>query len=416
MANTTAQTNMATMWDEVAQSTDINATLSKMLPKYEFSDLEGQRSNGDDIDGAQADTVWIPQEYRFTDQDGIISTDGDYQDLTSRLIPVRRNKAKRILFQISTKELRDPALRGKATRGVMRQLRNAVDKEVYQTIYNQSSMVIKSTTDFAWTDGSDAEILMVNNGLSAYQKKLLLSNKDYAKVAKELGNSAFKDSTNLTAFEKARIPDIATFDTFRSDYLLTLGANAATTITVNLDQSHTVATYTDADQDTYLDNRSMTLNVNVGFGADAKGDKFTIAGINAVNPETLEDNGELQTFTVIGGTTLAPIIQPAIVITGPYQNCTAEAADLAAVTILNNVQSNPSIFWAEDSVQLVPGRLPVSGGGVDVVEAVTEQGLPMRMTYQYDFHNEVFNCKALIFFDVAVINPEQTGMILSNQT
>jgi hypothetical protein len=417
MANTIAQSNMASLWDEVAQGTDMNASVSKMLPKYEFSDLDGQRSSGTDISAAQADTEWIPQEYRFTAQDGIVSTSGDFQDLTERMIPVRRNKAKRILFQIGTKALRDPRTRSKAAQGVMRDIRNAVDTTAYQEIINQSSLVIKSTSDFDWTDGSDAEILMVNNGLSAYQKKLLLSNSDYSKVAQSLGNNQYygKEGVPLDAFSKSKIPDIATFMTHRSDYLLNLAANATTTATVNGNQSHTVATYTDANQDNYLDNRSMTLNVNVGL-TTAVGTKFTIAGVNAYNPETRTDNGSLQTFTVIGGTSLAPIIQPAIVITGPYQNCSAQAADTAAITVLNNVASNPSVFWTEDSVQLVPGRLPVTGGGVDVVEAVTEQGLPMRMTYEYDFHNEVFNCKALIFFDVAVINPEQTGIILTNQT
>jgi len=197
--------------------------------------------------------------------------------------------------------------------------------------------------------------------------------------------------------------------------LINLPLNAVTTATVNGLQSHTVATYTDGNQDNYQDNRSMTLNVNVGL-TTAIGTKFTIAGVNAVNPETRTDNDELQTFTVVGGTSLAPIVQPAIVITGPYQNCTAAAADTAAITVLNIANKAPSVFWADDSVQLIPGVLPTDGGGVDVMEGVTAQGLPMRMSYQWDFHNEVLNCKALVYFDVAVINPEQTGIILSNQT
>jgi len=40
----------------------------------------------------------------------------------------------------------------------------------------------------------------------------------------------------------------------------------------------------------------------------------------------------------------------------------------------------------------------------------------MRMTYTYDFHNEVFLMKGLVYFDVQVIMPNQVGMILSNQT
>jgi len=413
MANTTAHDNMLTMWDEVLQGTDMSATISKMLPKYDMSDVDGERGN---VLG-NADTEWVPQEYRFQTLDGIVSSDSDYEDLVERLVPIRRSRAKRVLFQLSTKELRDPRTRTKAAKGVMRDIRNAVDIDCYQEIINQSSLVIQTSSDFNIDEGIDAEVLMINNGLAAYNKCLLLSNRDYAKVAKELGarTGLGKDGVALTAFEKATIPPIAGFDTYRSDYLINLPLNAVTTATVNGLQSHTVATYTDGNQDNYQDNRSMTLNVNVGL-TTAIGTKFTIAGVNAVNPETRTDNDELQTFTVVGGTSLAPIVQPAIVITGPYQNCTAAAADTAAITVLNIANKAPSVFWADDSVQLIPGVLPTDGGGVDVMEGVTAQGLPMRMSYQWDFHNEVLNCKALVYFDVAVINPEQTGIILSNQT
>lgn len=418
MANSIAQDNMMTLWDEVANGTDMNATVSKMLPKYDFDDTDGQRSHGVDNAASTADTEWIPQEYRFQVLDGIVSTDGDFEDLVERLIPVRRNKAKRVLFQLTTKQLRDSRTRAKAAKGVMRDIRNAVDVAVYQEIINQSSLVIQTGSDFSIDDAIDAENLMINNGLAAYNKTMLTSNRDYAKVAKELGNrlGLGADGKALTAFEKAAIPMMASFDTFKSDYLINLPANASAGVTVNGTQSHTVATFTDADQDNYLDNRSMTLNVNNGFGGSAIGTKFTIAGINALNPETRTDNDELQTFTVIGGTSLAPLIQPAIVTAGPYRNCSAVATDTNAIVILNTTDKAPTVFWADESVQLVPGNLPVEGGGVDVLETVTEQGLPMRMTYEWDFHNEVFNCKALVFFDVVVINPEQTGMVLTNQS
>lgn len=418
MANSIAQDNMMTLWDEVANGTDMNATVSKMLPKYDFDDTDGQRSHGVDNAASTADTEWIPQEYRFQVLDGIVSSDSDFEDLVERLIPVRRNKAKRVLFQLTTKQLRDSRTRAKAAKGVMRDIRNAVDVAVYQEIINQSSLVIQTGVDFSIDDAIDAENLMINNGLAAYNKTMLTSNRDYAKVAKELGNrlGLGADGKALTAFEKAAIPMMASFDTFKSDYLINLAANAAAGVTINGAQSHTVATFTDVNQDNYLDNRSMTLNVNVGVGGSAVGTKFTIAGVNALNPETRTDNDELQTFTVIGGTSLAPLIQPAIVITGPYRNCSAEAADTAAVVILNTTDKAPTVFWADESVQLIPGNLPVEGGGVDVLETVTEQGLPMRMTYEWDFHDEVFNCKALVFFDVVVINPEQTGMVLTNQT
>lgn len=418
MANSFSQSFMTTWWDELLQSTDMDATLSKTLPKWDFGDLEGERSNGKDIAGNQADTVWIPQDVRFIAQDGYVSTNGDFQDIIERNVPVRRNKAHRILFKISTKALRDPMHRQKAIEGARREIRNKIDMVAYQTIINNASMTIKSTAAFDWTLGVDAENLMINNGLAAYNSKLWLSNKDYAAVAKELGKNQYygRDGVPLSAFEKTKIPNIANFDTYSSNYLLNLTGNAAAGVTVNGNQSHTVATYTSADQDQYLDNRSMVLNVNTGFGASAIGTKFTIAGVYAVNPETRTVSSDLRTFTIIGGSSTAPVIQPAIVVSGPYQNCSVQAADAAAITVLSKTTAAPSVFWADDSVYLVPGRLPVTpAAGVEVMEGVTEQGLPMRMTYQYDFHNEELLCKAVIYFDVAATCPDMIGAILTNQ-
>jgi hypothetical protein len=56
--------------------------------------------------------------------------------------------------------------------------------------------------------------------------------------------------------------------------------------------------------------------------------------------------------------------------------------------------------------------VPNDAGGVESVDAVTEQGLPMRLTYRYDFHNETFECKALIYFDVQVVYPWMLGAII----
>ena len=280
---------------------------------------------------------------------------------------------------------------------------------------DQASLIHTTDADFSWQDGIDAELLMLNAGLSAYDRKLFLSNRHYGKVAKELGQFSREIFTN-DAVTRARIPDLATFQTMRSDYLLTLDASSASGVTVNGNQSHTVATY-DANG-FYLDNRYMQLNLTGATIANMPvGTKFTIAGVNQVNPETRTDNDELQTFTVVTAGNGTVTVAPAIVIDGPYQNCSAQAADSAAVSVLNIAANNPSLFYTPESTVLVPGRLPIpqDAGGVQSVDATSDQGLPMRLSYWYDPHNEVFNMKALVYFDVQVIYPWMLGAILDKQ-
>lgn len=415
MANTFSKDKMATLFEETAATTSLNLTLSKSLDTYDMSDIADMGRTTDSA-GSGADTEWIPQEYRFTVQDGIESTSGDFQDLIDRNIPVRRNKAKRILTQIKTKDLRDPMRLERAKKGMAKDIANAVDLVSYETMRNRANMTLALTGDFSYDDAILAESKMLNAGLGRYDKKLCLSISHYNKVAQAL-QTASRDVLVNDALSRAQVPNLSTFDTMRAEYTNTLAGNATTGLVVNGNQSHTVATY-DASDEFYLDNRQMTLAITGATTSNfPAGTKFTIAGVNAYNPETRTDNGELQEFTVVTAGTGSAVISPAIVITGPYQNCSAQAADTAAITILNIADNAASLFYTPESTFLVPGYLPVANqaGGVETFDGVTDNGLPMRMTMWWDPHAEALNIKTLIFFDVAVVHPEQVGVILDKQ-
>lgn len=421
MANSLAHDKMCTLWEETAETTSMKMSLSKDLNIYDL-DSEANKdrasSGSDNSNDNGSDRQYIPQDYRFETQDGIVSQDSDFQDIVDRMIPVNRAKSKRILAQIDAKGLRDPQRRSQVAKGFARDIANAVDLTCYQTMIDRSTMIIKNSGDFDYATAIDAEVKMLNHGLGAFDRKLFLANSDYAKVAKDLGASQYHGgSIPVDALTKAKIPNLATFDTMRSDYLINQAAPSAAGMTVNGNQSHTVATY-DANG-FYLDNREMTLLITGGTAAKLPvGRKFTIAGVNFLHPETRQDTGDLLEFTVLSSGAGTATISPAIVTTGPYRNASAQAAAGAAVTALNTSATAPSLFYAPESTVLVPGRLPVpqDGAGVSAVEATTEQGLPMRLTYWFDPHNEVFNMKALVFFDCQVVLPNLLGGIYSNQT
>lgn len=406
MANEVAN-EIKVMWNDVASTTDINCTLSKALENFAMGELEGARTD---------DQVYVPQEYRFNVQDGLTSTDGDFQDLIDRMIKIDRTKVKRVLFKISAKELRDPRLLKMAAEGVARDIRNAIDVAAYETAIEEGSLVHTTATDFDWQTATDIEVKMADQGLSAYAKKGFLSLTDYSKVAQQLGAYQYTDGIPKDALTKAMLPPIASFETIRADYRKVLPANTTTGVTVNGNQSHTPATYVAGSTTEFLDNRRMTLNVNVGTITNMpRGTKFTIAGINSLNPETREDTGYLQTFTVLSGTGSALTISPAIVTSGPYANCTDIANDTAAVTILNTAACAPSVFYTPESLLLVPGQLPLGGPGVDEVVTVTENGIPLVMTMEKDFHTGDLKCKGVVYFDIVAKHPERIAVCLTNQ-
>ena len=360
----------------------------------------------------------FPQGYRFDTSEGIVSQESDFEDIIDRMIPVNRGRSIKVLAQIDAKGLRNPATRQKVMEGFSRDIGNKLDLAAYQEMIDQATMVQVSSSAFDYQSAIDAEVLMLNRGFGAYDKKMLLSNKDYAQVAKDLGQNQYNEAGIVKdALVKASLPDLATFSTMRSDYLLNLAKPATGAMTINGEQDHTVATYD--SEGFYLDNRSMTLAVTGATAAKAPaGTKFTIEGVNYLHPETRVDSGDLLTLTVKTSGTGTLEVVPAIVTEGPYRNASAKAAAGAAVTVLNIADSKPSLFYTPESTVLVPGNLPIpaDGAGVTAVEAMTDCGLPMRMTYWYDPHKEVYNMKGLVFFDIQVVYPDQLGIILSNQT
>lgn len=397
-----------TLVDQVVEETNQAAGFSKSLPTFAMSDVDGQRYD---------DVEYLPEDFRFEAQDGYVSKadNSDAQALTDRLIPIRRNKSLYIKTAIKTKELRDPRLREMAVKGFARELRNKADTYAYMKAITSANMVVTSSKGIEQSDASAAEVLMLDAGLGGYASNLHLSLPHYKDLSDKLALNQYHGGLPQTAYERSIIPNqIGGFDkATRADYRLTLGAQSASGVTVTGNQKHTVATKD--SNDNYIDNRVMDLTVSATAGLKA-GDKFTIAGVNRLNPEVREDTSELMTFTVMAvknGTVAT--ISPAIIVDGPYRNCSAQAADSAAISFLNIKANNPSVFWAADSIKIIPGNLPVEGGGVDKVDAVTEQGIPMRFTYWYDPDLEVMLMKAVMYFDVEVWLPSQVGIILDNQ-
>ena len=178
MANQIATSDMVALLDEVIRGTDISCTLSKSLRKFEMDDESAERAG---------DTMFLPQEFRFNVQDGIVSSASDFQDLIDRMIPINLEKSKRILATISSKQLRDPRLMKMAAQGMTRDLKNSIDLECFSTMINNATMVQTSLVDFKQGDAVLAGVLMDDSGLTGYEKQLVLSTPHYAQIATELG-------------------------------------------------------------------------------------------------------------------------------------------------------------------------------------------------------------------------------------
>lgn len=400
-----------TLVDEVITIYNTESGYTKSLPVFgELGDIDGQRYD---------DVEYLPQEFRFNAYDGYKSKSDntDVQDLVDRMIPIRRNKSFYIKAKIGTKELRDPRLRAMAVKGMSTRLKNEIDTYGLRKAMNAAQMIVTVDGDITQAVCSKAFNLMVKQGFSGDAKRLCLSVDHYETLSSELALNQYHGGLPQTAYERSIIPNqISGFDeAIRLDYPFAWNAAKGTGITISgADQVHTVQTK-DAN-DNYIDNRYYQITVNKTADV-AVGDKFAMVDVNGFNPDVNQDIGVLKTFTVIEVVSSTILRVNSLMTAEPYKNGSAAPADSSAITFLNAKASQPSLFHTVDAVKIIPGNLPVEpeGAGVQAINAVTDQGLPMRFTYKYDFDEEELFMKAVCYFDVEPWKPEQIGLILTNQ-
>jgi hypothetical protein len=168
------------------------------------------------------------------------------------------------------------------------------------------------------------------------------------------------------------------------------------------------------------DNRQQTLTVAGANVANIKaGDSFTLAGVNAVHQIDKSDTGQPMTFRVLavggGGTSLT--ITPALVASGPYQNVSAAPANGAALTFLNTATKPVNAFWADGAVALDYGKLAFpQNEGAAVMTATTKNGVPLLMSAAFNHLTGISTVRATTLYATTVLDPEQCGIIIANQT
>lgn len=164
---------------------------------------------------------------------------------------------------------------------------------------------------------------------------------------------------------------------------------------------------------------STTSLVTDGWTAAAAarlkaGDVFTIAGVNAVNPDNKQDLGRLQQFVVTadvssdGAGNATVVISPAIIAGGAYQNVTARPADNAAITVQTGTASTAypqNIIYHRDAFTMVTVDMEVPGG-MDMANRANYKGVSLRFVRGFDITNNRRICRFDMLAGFAALRPE----------
>ena len=146
-----------------------------------------------------------------------------------------------------------------------------------------------------------------------------------------------------------------------------------------------------------------------------KGDVFTIADVNHVNPQSLASTASAQQFvatangTSDGSGNLTVSISPSITTGTGVQTVDASPADNAAITMVGTEakQSPQGLAFHKDAFTLAMADLPLPQG-TDMAARVSDDqlGMSIRLIRDYDITTDKFPCRLDVLFGWAALRPE----------
>jgi hypothetical protein len=410
-------------FDQVIEGFEDALVLSRVVKKYRTDQTTMERTG---------DIIWRPQPYIMTSYSGTDQT-SNFGDVTQLAVPATIGFQQAVPFKLTAKQLRDQLQEGRLGDGAKQKLASDVNISVSNLLALTSTLVVKRTVAATgFDDVAQAEAIMSEQGVPMTERYMALSTRDYNGMASNLAaRQTLRDKT-LTAYEKAQIGMVTSFDTYKLDYAYRLPAATATGVTVNgANQRYVpVATTTTSAGSLNVDNRYQNLIVTVTTNTIAVGDAFTITGVNAVHHITKQDTGFLKTFRVTaivsgaGGSGTIQISPPIIAADSSptaaelqYKNVTATPANAAPIVFLNTVAAYANPFWQGDAIEILPGRLAVApDSGMAVMRATTESGFEIVMTRQGNINDLTTKYRFDCFWGVVNLQPEMTGIELFSQT
>lgn len=396
--------------------------LSRNVSVFSTNATEMERSS---------DTLWRPQPYVAQSFSGTDMT-SNFKDYMQLSVPASLGYSKSVPWTLTAKELRDALQEQRLGDAAKQKLASDINVAINTVASMQGTLVVKRTAAATgFDDVALAEAIMNEQGVQAFDRYMALSTRDYNGMASNLAGRGTMQGKPVTAYEKAFVGTVASFDTFKMDYCPRLAAAAGVTVTVNgANQYYTPKATSTAGtgEVSNVDNRYQNLTIAVTSGTVKVGDCFALAGVNAVHHITKQDTGQLKTFRITaivsgaGGSGVVQISPPIISAGGAtdaeleYQNVTATPANGAAITWLNTAAAYFNPFWQKDALEILPGRYAVpTDAGTAVMRASTDQGIELVMQKFYDINTMKTKYRLDTLFGVVNKQPEMSGVILFSQ-
>jgi len=399
--------------------------LSRNVAVYNTDQTMMERTNN---------VIWRPQPYIAESITAAPGTDisSSYKDMTQLAVPATIGFSKSVPWTLNALELRDALQEGRLGDAAKQKLASDINVAIMNVATTQGTLVVKRTAAASgFDDVAQCDAIMNEQGVPSYDRYLALSTRDYNGMASNLQglSRSFGNRKSDSAYERAYVGMVASFDTFKLDYANRKAAALGSGITIDTRTAannyyQPKATSTSVGGQINVDNRYQTVTVSSTTNV-AAGDCFTISGVNACHHITKGDTGVLKTFRVISVTNATTmVISPPIIsdqgatdAEAQYQNVIVTPAATANIVFLNTASAYLNPFWQKDSLEILPGRYAVpADAGVAVMRAATDQGVELVMQKFYDINSMKTKYRLDTLFGVVNKQPEMSGVILFSQT
>lgn len=413
-------------FEEILEGFNDELAISRLVKTYSSDQTKMARAG---------DVIWRPKPYIMPSHDGLDAS-ANFTAKTQLSVPASIDTNKHSAWLMSPTELRDALQEKRLGDGARQKLASDINRSVLDLVSNLGSMFVKRSAAAAgFDDVAAVEAIMNETGCNMDGRRLALSTRDYNGMASDLSKASrsLDNEISVKALRKAFVGELSGIQTYKLDYAnrkaaaLAVGGSAITMSTlvgaVNFYTPRSTSTAA-TGQRSNVDNRFQTIAVSAGTNVRA-GDAFTIANCEAVHPITKQSTGQLKTFRVVSVDGNNLVITPPIISAQggteaelQYQNCTMTATSgTAAIAFQNTVAGYLNPFWVEGCVEILPGRLVVpSDGGIDVMRGSTDQGVELVMTKQSGIDQLNTKFRLDVFYGVALLDPEQAGIIMFSQT
>jgi hypothetical protein len=409
-------------FDQVLEGFNDALVLSRNVSKYTTDQTAMERSN---------DIIWRPQPYIAQSFDGSDQT-ANFKESTQLSVPATIGFQKSVPLTMTALELRDALQEDRLGNSAKQKLASDINLAIMNVAANEGTIFVKRSAAAAgFVDVAECEAAFNEQGVNSFERYLALSTRDYNGMASNLAAGNVMEGKAITAYEKAYVGTVASFETYKLDYANSKtaaaggGALTINTLVAGANFYTPLATRTASTGEvSNVDNRYQTVTISATTAVVA-GDSFTIAGCNAVHHITKGDTGQLKSFRVISvdsATTMTispPIIsnQGATDAEAAYQNCEVTGSATAAIVFLNTVTASVNPFWQKDAMEILPGRIPVpTDSGVGVLRATTETGFELVCTKFFDINTQNYKFRYDTRFGVVNKQPEMSGIMMFSQT